>query len=205
MKKLTFIYWLLPVFCLGQSPDFYQVSADEFLNSEIVSECFTESEIDKTRLEAAIFHGMNQVRREHNLPEFQFHPKLNQIARAHSTEMAGLNYFSHQSPVKKNETLTQRFRNAKVKWTGQVAENIAVSYTKSAVLSGYFPAEIDKYPYDTYSQFAKIILVKWLESPGHRKNILNPQLKRMAIGVARGRLNGLDAIYVTQNFATTIH
>jgi len=204
MKKLTCIYWLLPVLCFGQSADYYQISAEEFLNSDIVHERFTSDEIDETRLEATIFHCVNQVRRQHQLTEFKFHPRLNQIARAHSKEMAELNYFSHQSPIKKNETMIQRFRNAQTNWSGQLAENIAVSYTKSSLLSGYFPGEIENYPYDTCLEFAKNILDKWLASAGHRKNILNPQLKRMAIGVARGRLNGLDAIYVTQNFATTI-
>jgi uncharacterized protein YkwD len=204
MKKLKLFCWLLPVVCFAQIADPYSLAPEKFLSLPAVRQRFTAKEIDELRLEATIFHSVNQARRQHQLSEFKFHPRLNPVARAHSKEMAEMNYFSHQSPITNNETMLQRFRNAQLRWSGQLAENIAVSFTKSTVLSGYNPSELEKYPYDTYYKFAKNIVEKWLASKGHRENILNPRLKIMAVGVARGKLNGLDAIYVTQNFATNI-
>lgn len=204
MKILKYILLLIPLISFGQIAEPYRASSKVFLDSPAVIQRFTTEDVDEPLLEATIFHWVNRIRRQHRLSRLAFHPRLNRIARAHSTEMAKFNYFSHESPIKTHKTLMMRFRKSKTHWRGQIAENIAVSFTKSWVRTGYFPSELDDYPYDTYYKFAKHILDKWMRSSGHRKNILNPKLKLQAIGVARGQFNGLDAIYVTQNFATRI-
>lgn len=42
-----------------------------------------------------------------------------------------------------------------------------------------------------------------MNSPGHRANILNPDYRYIGIGVEEGRMDGFDAVMVTQNFAAT--
>jgi uncharacterized protein YkwD len=46
---------------------------------------------------------------------------------------------------------------------------------------------------------AKSVVVAWMKSPGHRKNILNCSSKAVGVGVARG---GSYGIYWTQDFGT---
>ena len=43
------------------------------------------------------------------------------------------------------------------------------------------------------------VMESWLNSPGHRKNILNPNFEYIGIGIARG---GSYGIYWAQEFAT---
>ena len=40
-------------------------------------------------------------------------------------------------------------------------------------------------------------MIDWMNSPGHRKNLLDPDAKVIGIGVARNRKG---SIYLTQNF-----
>ena len=41
----------------------------------------------------------------------------------------------------------------------------------------------------------------WLQSPGHRENLLRPSFKTVGLGLARGVWNGRPALYVTADFA----
>ena len=43
------------------------------------------------------------------------------------------------------------------------------------------------------------VMDSWMNSPGHRKNILNPDFEYIGVGLARGGSNG---IYWAQEFAT---
>ncbi len=42
-----------------------------------------------------------------------------------------------------------------------------------------------------------------MQSPGHRANILNPELEDIGIGVELGNFSGYDAVMITQNFGST--
>ncbi|MEW2912832.1 CAP domain-containing protein [Leisingera sp. JC11] len=42
-----------------------------------------------------------------------------------------------------------------------------------------------------------------MNSPGHRANILSPDVEVIGIGIEQGNFNGWDAVMVTQNFART--
>ena len=42
-----------------------------------------------------------------------------------------------------------------------------------------------------------------MNSPGHRANILNPDLEDIGIGIELGDFNGYDAVMITQNFGRT--
>ncbi|WP_367128868.1 CAP domain-containing protein [Saccharothrix sp. HUAS TT1] len=96
--------------------------------------------------------------------------RLAAAARAHSADMAAQNYFDHVS--KDGRSFVDRVKAAGYPSPG--AENIAAGQrTAAAVVKG------------------------WMESPGHRANILNCKLKTLGVGMARG---GSYGIYWTQNF-----
>jgi uncharacterized protein YkwD len=43
-----------------------------------------------------------------------------------------------------------------------------------------------------------------MKSPGHRKNILNPQYENIGCGIGAGIYQGMKAIYATLNFSGTL-
>jgi uncharacterized protein YkwD len=104
-------------------------------------------------------------------------PLLTVAARRHSREMAELGYFSHDSPTEENRTLAMRLANAGLSSYGMAGENIALSTSASA------------------EQFVRM----WMDSPGHRENLLRPEFKFSGIGVYTDG----SKTWATQNFTST--
>ena len=86
---------------------------------------------------------------------------LNVVAQEHASDMAVNNYFSHNS--QNGDTPFDRMRAAGASGSGYMAENIAWGQTS--------PEQV---------------VQAWMNSAGHRKNILNCNLKRIGIGYAVG-------------------
>jgi uncharacterized protein YkwD len=40
----------------------------------------------------------------------------------------------------------------------------------------------------------------WMQSPGHRENLLSPQFRTVGVGMARGAWSGSSALFVTADF-----
>jgi hypothetical protein len=49
---------------------------------------------------------------------------------------------------------------------------------------------------------SKEAVTAWMNSPEHRENILRPQFTEIGVGVAKGKYDGLDTIFVVQEFGT---
>jgi uncharacterized protein YkwD len=100
---------------------------------------------------------INQQRASHNCGPLTTDAKLRTVARAHSTDMSARNYFSHTSP----DGVTFAVRIRSTGYTLGSAENIAWGYRSAAdVVNG------------------------WMNSPGHRRNILNCAYNRVGVGLA---------------------
>ncbi|WP_447007645.1 CAP domain-containing protein [Saccharothrix isguenensis] len=120
--------------------------------------------------EAKVVELTNAERAAHGCPALSADDRLTAAARAHSADMAARNYFDHVS--QDGRTFVDRVKAAGYPAPG--AENIAAGQrTAEAVVKG------------------------WMDSPGHRANILNCKLKTLGAGMARG---GSYGIYWTQNF-----
>jgi len=105
---------------------------------------------------------------------------LARAAWAHSDEMARLGYFDHFSPTSRNRTLMNRVRNAGLRARSLlVGENLAKG----------------NWSHDR----ARRIVEAWMESDGHRENLLRPSFRRIGVGVV---WDGRDLI-ATQVFGTS--
>ncbi|MFX3622482.1 MAG: CAP domain-containing protein [Ectobacillus sp.] len=108
----------------------------------------------------------NIIRVRHELPLLKWDEKTAQVAYLHSKDMKESNYFSHESP--KFGTLGDRLSRGNVPFRA-AGENIAAHYNDGiAAVQG------------------------WLNSEGHRKNMLNAEFTGLGVGV-------YDKYY-TQNF-----
>lgn len=119
----------------------------------------------------------NIEREKHGAQSLEADPYLEKAATGHSKEMAELDFFSHTSPTAGRETPSQR-----IKLTGilprATAENIA-SFTGHSE-----------------SSLAQKAVTGWMNSPGHRRNLLDPTYTHIGIGVGRRG----NTYYLTQNF-----
>ncbi|SBW18993.1 hypothetical protein FDG2_0913 [Candidatus Protofrankia californiensis] len=100
-------------------------------------------------------------------------PRLTTAAQTHSADMSAHNYFSHNS--QDGRTPFQRMAKAGYEFS-MAAENIAAGQRT--------PAEVVR---------------GWMNSAGHRENILNCSLKQIGVGYAAG---GSYGTYWTQDFGT---
>src|SRR5690606_1626745 len=107
-------------------------------------------------IEQAVLELTNAERQKAGLQPLQFDTKLMNSARQKSTDMAKNNYFSHTSP-----TYGSPFDQMKANGITYraAAENIAMG-----------------------QRSAEEVVKAWMESPGHRQNILTPEFTHIGIG-----------------------
>lgn len=175
------------------------------------------SKIDYPLLNAAVFYETNRRRREMELPDFQFSLALEKAAMDHSKDMVKLDFYSHTSPVAGRENPKVRLNQVGIN-NAFTAENINIGfgiayeggrpvYTPDQNQGKYFSYDLNGVPLppQTYNSLARSVVDSWMNSPGHRRNILSPDLKFMGIGSAHYRdakFFQMDKFKVTQNFAS---
>lgn len=118
--------------------------------------------------ENQILELTNGIREKHGLASLEWHEEISKVAYFHSKEMYEEEYFSHTSPL--NGELSDRLEQGQISYQ-LAAENIAANY-----VDGIEAVE------------------GWLNSEGHRVNLLNEELSHLGVGVYRD--------YYTQNFLT---
>ena len=111
-------------------------------------------------LEQQCLDEINRVRRRSGLPRLSFYEDLLPVAREYSRRMAEQHFFSHNDPD--GRTVRERVEEADIRWR-MVGENLAYS--------------------NGYVNPVAASLHGWMDSPGHRRNILDPDFSLTAIGV----------------------
>jgi uncharacterized protein YkwD len=117
----------------------------------------------------------NDARAQEGLAPLQANDSLMQAAQTYAQALAPGGCFAHDCPP----TPSQKDRIAQAGYGGwkRIGENIAAG-----------------------DRSAEAVVAGWLESPGHRANILKPEYTEIGVGVASG--DGTYGIYWVQMFAT---
>ncbi len=123
----------------------------------------------------------NSERRDRGLKLLCVHPDLQRAARSHSKDMIERDYFSHDTKGR-NEGACERVRRFGYGYS-RCGENIAWG-------SGGM-GEPDS------------IMRRWMDSSGHRGNILDGKYREVGIGTYTGTFNGTqNATMYTADFGT---
>lgn len=118
---------------------------------------------------------INRARTSDGVKKLDRSKKLQKAAQKHTNEMDGTGCFSHECPGE--GSLTDRLEsldyltNDLTKW--MYAENVAWG--------------------EGYRGTPRSIVEAWMNSAGHRANILNPSFREAGVGVAPGTPNSADA------------
>lgn len=158
-------------------------------------------------LTTLIVRYTNCERQKAGLKPLSVSAQLAQLAQAHSLDMARRDYFSHSEPkLFGHKSFSSRMPIQQLNLR-QVAENIAMfpvvksrKTTERRLSTGQLlgrSVEEDIYSYDA---LARQVVENWMQSPGHRKNILAPQLDEIAMGFGLGQHKGQSYVYITQDF-----
>ena len=164
-----------------------------------------KARFDARALEKEVHQLINSERVKHGLPGLEWNKQIAAIARAHSEDMARRDYFSHdnlegESPT--DRAIAAGYPCRKSLGGGSysygLAENIWTGWEYSSYTYG--PGGT-RYNWMSQTQLAAQAVSSWMNSPGHRDNILTPQYDRTGIGVGFGIISGKKhTVYLTQNF-----
>ena len=147
-------------------------------------------------LEFAVHQLVNFERQKNSLSVLGQDAKLADIARSHSEDMVLNNYFEHENI--RGQTAADRGNAVGYRclkdfgsfYTEGISENIFQGWYYSSFNArgrNYMPLEV----------LAFEIVQDWMNSPGHRENILTEIYDREGIGVGIGPD---ESVWVTQNF-----
>lgn len=108
------------------------------------------------QFEADVIRLCNQIRSQHGLSQFKTNWELSRVARYKSQDMHDKGYFDHNSPTYGSPFDMMKRFGISYRTAG---ENIAMGYsTAQQVVNG------------------------WMNSPGHRANILNGSFTQIGVG-----------------------
>jgi len=116
----------------------------------------------------------NQNRAIAGVQTLKVSPLLEKAAQEKADDMAAKGYFAHVSPDGK----TPWYWLDKIDYNfSSAGENLAVNFFDSTDIEN-----------------------AWMNSPGHRENILNPKYTEIGIATARGMYDGKETVFVVQFF-----
>ena len=127
---------------------------------------------DLQQAERLMFEMINRARGQARLSRLDYDERLAKVARGHSEDMERNRFFAHISPTRGD--LAQRMERAGIK-AKAFTENLSANRDLGAAHRGL------------------------MDSPGHRRNILDPNATHVGVGVVRG--DG-DRLVMTQNFSS---
>ena len=174
--------------------------------------------VDTDLLDAAVFWFTNVERKKHSLKQFHFHDRLRQAATLHSNQMKRFNFFAHENPFNtKYKTLTDRIDAMKdnnfqgfMSWGENIADYPAIKTNASYKIGiGNWQWNIGTtsnakiIPY-AYYEYVKIVVKGWMDSTGHRRNILNPDFEYLGCGCDMYENKGVLYFKLTQNFGGSL-
>ena len=116
---------------------------------------------------AAILCLHNQIRAERNLPLLRENARLRRAAVGHSADMVSRGFFEHTTPngvTMVDRIMASRYASPRFGWA--FGENLAWGTGNLAT--------------------PRAIMKAWMESPGHRANVVKRAYREIGIGVVTG-------------------
>jgi uncharacterized protein YkwD len=146
-------------------------------NASLNRDTRVESEVNPVleKDERRILDLINRERAKKGLSSLEWNSDLARLARNYSQQMAQENFFSHYD--RDGFSVFERIKSTKINDWNKLGENL--------------------FECTGTREFISLSVEKWMQSPGHRRNILDSEFNTSGIGVAMTR-DG--KIYVTQVF-----
>lgn len=150
------------------------ILASALLVSNIQSIAIKTSDYLASVLPSVLVDLANEKRNEVSLSSLKVNPKLEEAAKLKAKDMAEKGYFAHYSP----EGISPWY------WMNQsgygfvfAGENLAINFDDSSAVN-----------------------TAWMNSPGHKANILNSKYTEIGIATYKGIYNGKETIFVVEMF-----
>lgn len=123
-----------------------------------------------------VFSLTNDSRKENKIGLLSWDDKLAQAAQEKADDMLDKGYFAHTSP------------DGRLPWDFITASGYNYLTAGENLAEGFIEAETTE--------------EAWMNSPGHRANILNKNFEQIGVGISKGKYQGHQTIFVVQMFGT---
>lgn len=213
---LTLIFFPLLATAQTWTPESYK-KYDEasFYRIEALYDVIDFKKVNFPLLQAAIFFVTNEERKKAKLHPFEFQPQVENVASEHANDMVKYGFYSHTSKIRIKRTVQDRFHleGLNPKYYGEnICSTYGLKYEMGRKVNPPYPtgeftyaytSRREKIPPHTYLSFAKEVVRLWMNSPGHRQNILNPQFTKLGCGASvylEKTFYNMPYFMVVQNF-----
>ena len=109
---------------------------------------------------ASVIAAMNDYRAQHHLPPLREDQRLDAAANDRMTDMEDQGYWAHESPEGRSPFVWLPAHGYEIHYAG---ENLACGF-----------------------ETTEMLVTGWMESPGHRANILSPNFEDCGIAIIEG-------------------
>lgn len=130
-----------------------------------------------SEIESVIFTRVNEERAKAGVPALTYNKTMEKYARIKSQDMGQRNYFAHEDP--EGKLITEKMKSDGVSYNSW-GENIAY-------IGGGSSSNVE---------LGNEFMTNWMNSPGHRANILSTNFASIGVGVYKIG----DTYYATQEF-----
>lgn len=170
-----------------------EMTVDTFRDHRPFNEMIDPTAVDYSLLHAAVFYVTNETRVSRGRSALAWAGPLEIAAYHHARLMAEQRFFSHRNPrTARRREPADRARLAGVN-NPRIAENISSSFalqyrpgTPIRVVSEAEYRYVDMtgrmIPFHTYLSFAETVVEQWMDSPGHRRNMLSTNAVELGVG-----------------------
>ncbi len=149
-------------------------------------------------LEKRVHDLVNAEREAHGLQNLTHNSEVAAVARMHSADMATNDYFDHTNL--QGLSVSDRLKDAGIYYWNLTGENLLkISRVKYFYVDRF--GNISRIEYNDWETFARESVDAWMNSTGHKSNILYPNYNEAGIGIVYAG-NETYYYYMTQNFIT---
>jgi len=191
---------------------FTNYTAISFARNTEARRAIDPANINQKLLEAAVFHETNRRRAEERLPALRYDAKAHEMARIQARAMAKGQFVEHENPDPKLRTMQDRAKAVGLQ-PRVLAENVASAFGRryksgqnfyvrqenGRTIYSYEP-EGPAIPMHTYLSSAEALVESWMQSPGHRKNILHKEPEYLGCACELAKKSGMETFYCAQEF-----
>ena len=167
------------------------IAESELLRSVpgVENRAMTAADLNLTDVEGQVRSNINQHRSDADSQRLPTNATLREVAAYHSEDMATKGYINHTSPS--GQTVVDRYERF----------DLTCSNKGEVILYTYYDRSVETASgttrYTTEAQLANGIVDLLMESPQHRRTVLDPNWQTMGVGLATDDSN---KVYVTVNF-----
>lgn len=148
--------------------------------------------LDREQIESSIIDEVNEIRVSRGIGSLQTMSQLNSASEQHSQRMVEYGFFDHDDIFGNGPFDRAMAANAPCELVG---ENLAITYFDEWIqeADGSITA-----PLTSEGEIATDLVDAWMDSPGHRENLLHREWDWIGVGVAFD--NETNEVYATQKF-----